>query len=134
MLNRIFSNADFLKKALDGSALKQTAISNNIANVNTPGYKRITVEFEELLEKELMENRLKLKVTNNKHIGLNSKNSNFANINENENISFRRDGNSINIDMEIAEKAKNEIYYNAIANQISRQFETIRTVIEEGGR
>jgi len=55
-------------------------------------------------------------------------------ISKNKNFSVRRDGNSVNIDIEIAEQAKNEIYFNAISRQISRQFESINSVINEGSR
>lgn len=134
MINGMFNTADFLKIALDGASLRHTAISDNIANVNTPGYKRKTVNFEGVLRDELEKNKLRLSTTNSKHIGggLDTKLSSV--IKENKNFSVRRDGNSVNIDVEIAERAKNEIYYSAITRQISRQFESINSVINEGGR
>lgn len=39
-------NTSILSKALDAVALRQQAIAQNIANVNTPGYRRLTVQFE----------------------------------------------------------------------------------------
>ncbi|SDZ02643.1 flagellar basal-body rod protein FlgB [Proteiniborus ethanoligenes] len=134
MVNRIFSTTDFFKKALDGSALRHNAISNNIANVNTPGYKRVTVEFEDLLKNELEKNRIRLSTTHSKHIGGYTSASIGSVVKEHKNYSTRRDKNSVNIDIEVAERAKNEIYYNAISRQLSRQFEAISSVINEGGR
>lgn len=134
MVNRLFNTADFLKKALDGASLRHTAISNNIANVNTPGYKRVTVDFENLLKNELEKNELRLYTTNGKHLGNNRGGKLVPTIKEHKNIAIRRDGSSVNIDVEIAERAKNEIYYNAISRQMSRQFEAINSVISEGGR
>lgn len=134
MVNRMFNTADFLKRALDGASLRHTAISNNIANVNTPGYKRVTVEFENLLKDELEKNKLRLFTTNSKHMR-GSKDSKLDSvIEEHKNIAVRRDGNGVNIDIEVAERAKNEIYYNAISRQVSRKFEAISSVINEGGR
>lgn len=134
MINGIFNSIDFLKIALDGSVLRHTAISDNIANVNTPGYKRKTVDFENLLKGELEKNKLRLSTTNSRHIGGTSiGNLNLA-IKEQNNIAVRRDGNSVNIDIEVAERTKNEIYYSSISRQLSRQFETINSVINEGGR
>lgn len=130
----MFNTTDFLKIALDGASLRHTAISDNIANVNTPGYKRKTVDFESVLKNELENNKLRLHTTNKRHIG-GSLDSKFSKvISENKNFSVRRDGNSVNIDIEIAEQAKNEIYFNAISRQISRQFESINSVINEGSR
>ncbi len=40
MLNQSFQNINIAKKAMDGSWLRHEALSNNLANVNTPGYKR----------------------------------------------------------------------------------------------
>lgn len=42
-----------LESALDGLALRQRAIANNIANVNTPGYQARRVEFESALAKSV---------------------------------------------------------------------------------
>ncbi len=134
MINRMFNTADFLKTALDGASLRHIAISDNIANVNTPGYKRKTVNFEGVLKDELDKNKLRLHTTNDKHIRESLGTSLNSSIKENKNFSVRRDGNSVNIDIEVAERAKNEIYYSAISRQISRQFESINSVINEGGR
>lgn len=134
MINRMFNTADFLKTALDGASMRHAAISENIANVNTPGYKKKTVDFEGVLENALEKNKLKLYTTNKRHIGAGLGSSLNPVISENKNFSVRRDGNSVNIDMEIAERAKNEIYYSAISRQVSRQFEALNSVINEGGR
>jgi len=49
MLGRILAGTDVLEKSLDAALLRNEAISQNIANVDTPGYKRKTVAFEEYL-------------------------------------------------------------------------------------
>lgn len=135
MINRMFGTVDFLKLALDGASLKHEVISNNIANVNTPGYKRKVVDFESVLKDKLTENTFKLYTTNNKHIRGDRKDNCEFSIKENKSYLVRRDGNSVNIDVEIAERTKNEIYYNAVITQLSRQFEAINLVIDnEGGR
>ncbi|MFA5524463.1 MAG: flagellar basal body rod protein FlgB [Tissierellales bacterium] len=134
MINKMFNTANFLKTALDGASLRHTAISENIANVNTPDYKRKTVDFEGILKNELENGKLKLYTTNKRHIEVSVGNGLNSVIMENRNLAVRRDGNSVNIDIEIAERAKNEIYYNAISRQVSRQFENLNSVINEGGR
>lgn len=47
------SQFDLLGRLVEATEVRQRAISNNIANVNTPNYRRIDVEFEEQLAKEL---------------------------------------------------------------------------------
>lgn len=44
-------HTDLLKKALDAYALRQKAIASNVANIDTPGYKRLEVNFEDALQK-----------------------------------------------------------------------------------
>jgi flagellar basal-body rod protein FlgB len=58
MLGKLNSNIGVYKKALDASWLKQTAISNNLANVNTPGYKRQDVKFDSILKNYISDNSI----------------------------------------------------------------------------
>lgn len=138
MLNRLYGNLDLLTAALDGSSAKHNAISNNLANVNTPGYKKTTVNFESEL-RNIMENKsskLSLNKTNQKHIGKDKTTlQNFQpSMNVHENTSTRRDKNNVNPDIEMIELAKNTIMYNAIADRISGKFTRIQSVISEGGK
>lgn len=135
MLNSVFGNTDFLKRALDGSWNRMEAISSNIANVNTPGYKKMVVDFESVLMNEVENKGISLSTTHGKHISKN----NFLNgsepfIRRDMSGKTRRDGNNVNIDVETADLAKNTIMYNSLIKQISRQFNTIETVINEGGK
>ncbi|WP_069649617.1 flagellar basal body rod protein FlgB [Caloranaerobacter ferrireducens] len=133
MLNGIFSTVNFLKFALNGTWLRHEAISNNIANVDTPGYKRITVEFEDILNESLENRAIKLKVTNRLHIK--SQHNNLEpRVIEQMNTSTRLDGNNVNIDTEMANLAKNTIMYNALIRQTASEFSRIKSVINEGRR
>ena len=49
----IDKSATLLEKMLDVSSVKHKVIANNIANVNTPGYKKMEVSFADQLEKVL---------------------------------------------------------------------------------
>lgn len=133
MLNGLFSTVNFLKFALNGTWLRHEAISNNIANVDTPGYKRITVEFEDILKESLENRSIKLKVTNRSHIR--SQHNNLKpRVIEQMNTSTRFDGNNVNIDTEMANLAKNTIMYNALIRQTASEFSRIKSVINEGRR
>lgn len=135
MFNEGYTKIQILKKALDGSWARHNAISNNIANVNTPGYKRINVEFEEKLRRAIEGSKLSLYATNKGHI------SNLGNINQldpdfsvEKSYSTRKDKNNVNIDVENAELAKNTILYDALIRQISDEFNKIKMVLNEGGK
>jgi flagellar basal-body rod protein FlgB len=120
---------DLLEFALDGTNKRHEAISNNVANVNTPGYKREYVEFESVLQNKV-ENFMDLDLTHNKHIEISEVGG--IDIKKEEDYYTRRDENNINIDKENADMAKNSIMYNALVRQMSGQLNRLRTVIRDG--
>ncbi|QIB26202.1 flagellar basal body rod protein FlgB [Caloranaerobacter azorensis] len=133
MFDKMFSTVNFLNFALNGTWLRHEAISNNIANANTPGYKRVRVEFENILKENLEDKSVKLKVTNKLHIR--TRHDDFEPIVVKEiNTSTRLDENNVDIDIEMAELAKNTIMYNALIRQTISEFGRIKSVINEGRR
>lgn len=129
----MFQRIGYLKSALDASWLKQEVISNNMVNVNTPGYKRKTVEFESQLKSYMAAQEglgTGLTTTNPNHIG--GAQLLEPRVNEVNDTSFRRDGNNVNIDVEMAEEAKNTIQYNFLSKQITDEFKRLRLAIRDG--
>lgn len=128
MLKNSFANIDHMKKALSGSWMKNNAITNNIANVNTPGYKRQTVNFEEVLRNQMQLNQsVKMVKTNSKHID--SQYMDEIKVETVNNTSYRVDENNVDIDVENAEMAKNTIYYNTVVNQVNSQYRRLQTAL-----
>jgi len=126
-----------LQNAMDGSSMQNTVISNNIANVNTPGYKKQTVTFQEELEKTIGQTnkQLQLKRTRDKHLsGQKTVDRSIAKINKNNDTKLRNDGNNVDIDMELAALAENTLYFNSLAQLLSSQLALLRTSITEGRR
>ncbi|MEW6482733.1 MAG: flagellar basal body rod protein FlgB [bacterium] len=121
---------ELAKKGLDSATLRHNVISNNIANVNTPGFKRQSVVFEDALKK----NKLSAKRLNPKHIPFSyEKNENSSRIiTENDTI-YRNDGNNVDIDKEMEDLVKNAIYYNAIATRLAKKFSLLK-LVAQGGR
>lgn len=131
MLNKTFERINLMNKALDGAWMRNSAISHNIANVNTPGYKRQTVEFEDILRQELGKSQsIPMKKTNPMHMDPNH--SAVPQIKTISDSSYRVDGNNVDIDVESAEMAKNTIYYNAIISQVNGQFSRMKQAINSG--
>lgn len=129
---KLFSNTiHSLENALNYSSLKQKVISNNIANVDTPNYKAQDVSFKEQLNKELG-SQMAANRTDMRHFEFsNSSNSSF-NVFTQSNTSYNHNGNNVDIDKEMAELAKNQIYFNAVADRISSKFNSLKTVIRGG--
>ncbi|MGI6606284.1 MAG: flagellar basal body rod protein FlgB [Peptococcia bacterium] len=121
-----------LEKAMNGSALQHSVLANNIANVNTPGYKRGEVNFRSCFD-EALDNRLGLETTSPLHLNrLNQKNSREIVIDTQ--TTLRNDGNNVDIDVELATMAENNIYFNSLAQLLSSQLSMLRQAIAEGRR
>jgi flagellar basal-body rod protein FlgB len=132
MLKSIFNNIGTMEKALDASWLKNEAISSNIANVDTPNYKRKDVEFENFLSEAIGNRKLKMRITNEKHIG--SPDMNNFNVNITTDASqdnMRLDGNNVDIDSEMSLLAKNTIYYQFVSQRINSKLGKIKNTIND---
>lgn len=124
-----------LERALAASALRHKVIANNIANVNTPGFKKSRVRFEDELQQALDGSRIPLAATDPRHLP----GRHAASIPTPQTVpvtgtTMRRDGNNVDIDQEMALMAENNIYYSALAQQMANYFSGIKTAINGGGR
>jgi flagellar basal-body rod protein FlgB len=117
---------DLIKKGLDASSLRSKVISNNIANINTKGYKRYTVAFEENLQQSI--DSIELKTTKNQHISDGSQPGEIK-VNQDLSSSMRQDGNNVDIDNEMANQAANTMMYNALVSQVNSRIALQRYVV-----
>jgi len=126
--------ARVLERAMDGAALRHKVIANNIANVNTPNFKRSDVQFETLLARSLQDG-MPLTTTHPKHLALTSGDPAAVQprIVTDRSISMRNDGNNVDIDVENARMLENNVYFEAVARQATAIFERLRTAIKGGG-
>lgn len=132
----LFSSQVFegLKKGLDAEALRQRVIANNIANVNTPSFKKSTIKFESLLKKALGRESIKLITTDPRHYGGTPLLTELKpEVKVNRATSMREDGNNVDIDEEMTNLAANSIEYQATAKELSERISLLRYVIT-GGR
>lgn len=134
MIDQITKSTRLLEKALDASWLRNEAISNNIANVNTPGFKKSYVKFEEALASSMSEVTISGNLRRDNHIPIGKNAASFAEpeVITEEFTSVRKDGNNVDIDVEMAEMAKNTIKYNTLISQLTREFRKLSLVINDG--
>lgn len=118
----MFGQINVLSKAMDASLLKQQTINNNIANSDTPGYKKQTVEFESYLASAL-------KSANNKATDVDLNSINGKVILENPEYSMRLDENNVDIDVEMTESAKNSLKYASLQSCVTNDFEKLNIVL-----
>ncbi|HOA55442.1 MAG: flagellar basal body rod protein FlgB [Acetivibrionales bacterium] len=136
MFDKLTTNLKLREKALDAAWIRNEVIAQNIANVDTPGYKKSTVAFEEYLQSASQKSGFKGNTTDSRHIpiGRSNDNARIRIVKDNRNLSTRLDGNNVDIEVEMAEMAKNNIRYNTLIQSISNSYQRIRTVINEGRR
>lgn len=122
-----------LERAMDGAALRQKVIANNIANVNTPDFKRSDVQFESILARNLPDGA-RMAATHPCHLPLAS--GEPGNVRPrlvaDRTTSMRNDGNNVDIDAEMAKMVKNYLYFEAVTRQAAAFFERLRTAIRGG--
>ncbi|MEW6181650.1 MAG: flagellar basal body rod protein FlgB [Bacillota bacterium] len=121
-----------LSKTLDAAALRQRVMADNIANADTPGFKKSVVHFEEALTKALGGNSLPLKKTNPRHISddLLTVTPRTEQI---KTTSLRADGNNVDVDEEMVNLVANTMKYQGAIRFLSDKYAGLRYVIS-GGR
>lgn len=134
------TNFDYLSRGMAAASLRQEVISHNIANVNTPNYRKTVVEFEDLLAKEIYgdepeEGKLQMVRTQDKHLP-HKPSAYHAEPNMVEDLTtiMRVDDNNVDIDIEMATLAKNQLYFNALATQLGSYISKVKNALSSGGQ
>ncbi|MGQ9487802.1 MAG: flagellar basal body rod protein FlgB [Armatimonadota bacterium] len=131
MTDKLFGgHYPLLKQALHACALRQEAIAHNIANVNTPGYRRIDVSFEQFLRAA---QSTPLRTTDPRQYAFPPSQSAYPQV-EIEDAPMRLDGNTVDIDYEMAQLAENQIRFQALSQLVNGRYQSLKLVITGGGR
>ena len=116
-MNQNIDAINLLQSALRGETLKQKAIANNIANLETPGYRRYDVKFEEALAKAL-------------------ESSSPVNLKEIEPVLFKpkntpvnTNGNDVSIEREVGEMIKNNLRHTALVRLLRKKYNQMQLAI-----
>jgi flagellar basal-body rod protein FlgB len=121
VLDRLLSgHIDRLQHSLGRATERHSLLSNNLANVNTPGYKRRDISFNVLLEGtiEQMESRERYL---DRQAQLASNRS-----------SLRQDGNNVDLEREVVAISETQLRYEALAELTAQYFSGLKSVIREG--
>lgn len=122
-----FNYINVLDKAADASWLRETAITNNLANADTPGYKRKDVNFEGLLKSEL--GMWRYKPLDQKVSEVHLDHLNATTYTDASNYSYRLDDNNVDPDTEEVELASERIRYSALTDSISQEIARFKSVL-----
>lgn len=129
-----------MESAISAASLRQSVLANNIANVDTPYYKRSDVAFEEMLAQAMggqgNAQALPGKVTDARHIPINGSSMSslpMPQVVTENSTSINNNRNNVDIDKEMALMAENQLRYNLFVQQINHDVKMMRTAIEGRG-
>lgn len=123
-----------LERSLEASTLRNKVIANNIANVDTPHYKRAEVEFESIL-KTYEQPKLRGKLTHPAHIpiGMPAKLVQPRVVHDETPLKMNNNHNNVDMDYEMSMLAQNQLRYNMLVQQVNHEINMMRTSISGRG-
>ncbi len=113
----IYGTTNILQKALEGNWARHKAITNNIANVDTPNYKRKDVAFDQYLQEAIRRNDGSL---------ANVRPMTYTDYRQ---FSYREDGNNVDMDLEMGFLAQNQIRHEVLISQVNYNFKRMEDVL-----
>lgn len=116
-MNVTNSQIDLLSRLLDVASVRHEVIAQNVANVNTPGFRRLDVDFESAFARAL---------TSNKDASAMKVEPKIVTANDG---SERADGNNVDIDVEMGRLNKNSLLYKVYAQVMAVQLGQMRSAI-----
>ncbi len=120
----------FKSNLLDLRQQRQEIISSNVANANTPGYKAQRFEFENVLKDSLPPlDELPMARTAAQHLPKGYSAPVAGELQAVETSVPKGDGNSVDMEQEMAQQAANQLLYNFAAQSLNSQIGTLRMVI-----
>ncbi|NBO38624.1 flagellar basal body rod protein FlgB [bacterium] len=136
--NQVFAKADsVLEESLNQRLIKQNVITSNISNAETPGYRALGYEFEEQLRAAVgNDGQMAIQATDARHFkhqGLTVNGDLRGDLHVKPTESIGNDGNTVDMDAEMAELAWNQTLYRATVELLNRRLGMLRYGIN-GGR
>ncbi len=117
-MSRISNIIDFLEAAIRAESLRQKAIANNIANLQTPGYRSIDVKFEELLAKALdSPGTVKLSEIE-------------PQIHQPKQTPVKSNGNDVSLEAEVGKMVKNSLLHTTYIRLINKKYRQMELAMD----
>lgn len=125
-----FDYINIMDKAADASWMRENAITNNIANVDTPGYKRQDVAFASVLKRELGNTKFGALDQRVRNLNDDLSGLSVSTYTDSANYSYRLDGNNVDVDTEQVELASEQLRYQLLTTAINEEFNRMKVVLK----
>lgn len=126
----VFDYINILDKAADASWMRENVITNNIANIDTPGYKRQDVDFESVLQKALGKTKYSSLDKKVRELNQDLGKLTTTSYTDAANYSYRLDRNNVDENTENAELASESLRYQLLTTAITNNFSRMQTVLK----
>lgn len=126
----VFDYTNILDKAADASWMRENVITNNIANIDTPGYKRQDVDFESVLQKALGKTKYSSLDKKVRELNQDLGKLTTTSYTDAANYSYRLDRNNVDENTENAELASESLRYQLLTTAITNSFSRMQTVLK----
>ena len=130
MSSGMFGYVNVLKAAADASWTREEVLTNNIANVDTPNYKRQDVDFTTYMNSALSRTNGGSSSLTNRVNNINYNDVAIRTYTDNSTLSYRTDGNNVDLSTENAELASEQLNYTALVDSINNEFSRMKAVIK----
>ena len=125
-----FGYVNLLKSAADASWTREEVLTNNIANVDTPNYKRQDVEFSSYLANALQRSGKNSASLTQRVNNVNYNHLAIRTYTNNSTLSYRTDGNNVDLSTENVELASEQLNYNGLIDSMNNEFTRFKAVLK----
>ena len=109
-------NIELLEAGIRAEHLRQKAISSNIANIETPGYRRFDIRFEELLAKAIKSGKINV-------------NEIEPEIYKTNNTPIKSNGNDVSLETEVGQMVKNSLLHKTYVRLLNKKYQQLQQAI-----
>jgi flagellar basal-body rod protein FlgB len=126
----MFHEVDKLNQGMDAAWRRNEVIANNIANVDTPNFKRSMVAFEDYYKSALAdETEFTMKRTREKHMDNSRPGALGYTVHTDNTTTMRMDGNNVDIDKEMSDLTQSVIYYQTLQSKVASELQQLSIAI-----
>ena len=133
--NNFGRTVEVLHRTMDVSLLRRSVIADNIANADTPNYKRSTINFESQLKRAFDSQKretLPARMTDSRHMPF-YKPVDFRTVGPKRVLDYltssKNNGNNVDVEEEMMQSMQNQLNYQLMTLSVSNQFSQINTVL-----
>ena len=122
-------SSKLLERSMDASNLRQQLLNQNLANVNTPHYKRLDIDFKSLLD-NITKDELEMVRTNPRHIANTVAEIGPVRIERETKTKSRFDTNNIDPEYEMAQLSENSLFFQSLTTSWKNEMSRVKQAIE----